>query len=118
MASESQMRANASNALQSTGPRTGEGKAASAQNALTHGLRAAQVLLPEEAPEPLAVLHEHLRCDLQPQGPMEELLFDRIVAGAWRLRRAYLVERGILERGDDKYDLADNQKSFSQLLRH
>lgn len=117
MASELQVRANARNAQRSTGPRTDEGKATAARNALRHGLSGAAVLLPQEDAEPLAALQDALRFDLQPCGPVEELLFDRVVAAAWRLRRAYLVERGVLERGDDQYDFSDNQKSLTQQLR-
>ena len=118
MATEAQMRANADNARRSTGPRTEAGQAAASRNALRHGLRSAGVLLPEEEPESLAALHATLRADLQPQGPMEEVLFERIVAAEWRLRRALLVECGIFERSEHGYDTGDNQKTFTQQLRH
>ena len=117
MASEAQVRANAANAQQSTGPRTEDGKAAASMNALKHGLRTTAVLLPEEDAESLAALHEELRQDLRPNGPMEALLFDRIVSAAWRLRRAYLVERGVFERVKGTYDPADTQPTFTQQLR-
>ena len=117
MASEAQVRANEQNAQQSTGPRTEEGKAASAMNALKHGLRSAAALLPEEDAQALAALHAELRQDLRPSGPMEELLFDRVVGAAWRLRRAYLVERGVFERVKGTYDPSDTQPTFTQQLR-
>ena len=44
MASEAQVRANRLNAQRSTGPRTAEGKAAVAQNAVKHGLLAEQAV--------------------------------------------------------------------------
>jgi hypothetical protein len=117
MATEAQMRANAANAQHSTGPRTEEGKEASAQNALRHGMRAASILLPEEDPALLAELHAELLRDLRPVGSMQNLLFDRMVAAAWRLRRAHLIERGILERTAERYDPGDHAKTFTQQLR-
>ena len=117
MASEAQMRANTNNAQRSTGPRTDEGKAASAYNAMRHGMRAAGVLLPDEDPQPLADLHAELLRDLSPRGSMQRLLFDRIVAAAWRLRRAHVVECGIFGRSEDRYDASNNQSSLEQTLR-
>ena len=108
MATDAQQRANAQNAQRSTGPRTDDGMAAASRNALRHGLCSAQALLPQEDDAPLAALHAALRGDLKPQGPMEELLFERIVAAEWRLRRAMLVECGIFERTDDRYDPGDH----------
>ena len=52
MATAAQIAANRRNALKSTGPRTGAGKAASSRNALRHGLRArTAVVLGENARE-------------------------------------------------------------------
>jgi hypothetical protein len=82
MATEAQIRANTANAQRATGPRTEEGKEASAQNALQHGMRAASILLPEEDPALLAELHAELLRDLRPVGSMQNLLFDRIVVAA------------------------------------
>ena len=45
MASEAQIQANRANAQKSTGPRTAEGKATVAQNAVKHGLRAEQMVI-------------------------------------------------------------------------
>ncbi|MFI5381076.1 MAG: hypothetical protein ACHRHE_17400, partial [Tepidisphaerales bacterium] len=49
-ASAARTAANRRNALKSTGPRTPEGKAKSALNALKHGLTAQSPLLPTEDP--------------------------------------------------------------------
>jgi hypothetical protein len=117
MATEAQIRANTANAQRATGPRNEEGKEASAQNALQHGMRAASILLPEEDPALLAELHAELLRDLRPVGSMQNLLFDRIVVAAWRLRRAHLVERGILERTTELRDPGDYAKTFTQQLR-
>jgi hypothetical protein len=49
--SDKKIEANRRNALKSTGPRTTEGKAAVRLNALRHGLRSEEVLLPGEDEE-------------------------------------------------------------------
>ena len=51
MTSEIQAEANRRNALQSTGPKTEEGIEAARFNALRHGLRSLQTIVPGEAPE-------------------------------------------------------------------
>ena len=48
MASTAQIYANRENSKHSTGPRTPEGKAASSTNATSHGLNAADPVLPHE----------------------------------------------------------------------
>jgi len=93
--SDKKAEANRRNALKSTGPRTPEGKDAVRLNALRHGLRSEEILLPGEDEEALRELDEHLRNELQPVGELENLLVDRIIASYWRLRRAGRVEAGI-----------------------
>jgi hypothetical protein len=118
MATEAQMRANTANAQRSTGPRTDQGKAKSAMNAIHHGMCvAATVLLPEEDPELLMAMTVEMTRDLDPQGPMERMLVDRIITAAWRLRRAHIVECGIFERTDNVYDPGNGAKTFTQFLR-
>lgn len=93
--SEKQRIANRNNARKSTGPRTPEGKAAIAQNHVTHGLCARSLILrddPAESPEQFAALVAGLREHLRPVGRLEELVIDRIAACHWRLRRAYRFE--------------------------
>jgi hypothetical protein len=48
MATHKQITANRKNAQKSTGPRSSAGKTKAARNALAHGLRAAEILLPDE----------------------------------------------------------------------
>ena len=98
MASGKKVEANRRNALKSTGPKTPEGKATVRLNALKHGLRSEEVLLPAEDGEALRDLSESLRAELQPIGELEDLLVDRIVAAYWRLRRLGRVEAGIFAR--------------------
>jgi hypothetical protein len=85
------------NAQHSTGPRTPEGKAAAAQNARTHGLLSRVALLPGEDGDALRALREALVLELAPVGELGVLLADRVIACAWRLRRAQGVEVGVFE---------------------
>jgi hypothetical protein len=94
--------ANRENALESTGPRTPEGKAVSSKNALRHGLLSVEVLLPDEPAEDLEAFRGRLHEALQPEGELEELLFDRIASTAWRLRRVLAVEAGLFTRHEDR----------------
>lgn len=97
---------NRRNALKSTGPTTPEGRAVSRMNALRHGLTAKSVLLPDERAEDFVAFAEDLHADLDPVGALEEVLAERIVAAAWRLRRVLRVEAGVysLELKDDPDD--------------
>jgi hypothetical protein len=88
MATEAQIDANRANAQKSTGPRTAEGKAAVAQNALKHGLMARAAVLQGEEWEEYTSFHENMIQELYPDGLQEEELAERIVGLYWRLRRA------------------------------
>jgi hypothetical protein len=97
MASDKKAQANRQNALKSTGPKTPEGKASVRHNALKHGLLAQEVLLQEEDEEALKELDERLRAELRPEGEIEDLLVEQIVAAQWRLRRMRRVEAGVFD---------------------
>ena len=72
MTSERQKAANRANARHSTGPKTPEGKAVVSRNALRHGLRARDVVLPEEDVDAFEDLLNRVRAELSPVGPIEE----------------------------------------------
>ncbi len=103
MATEAQVNANRANAQKSTGPRTAEGKAAVAQNALTHGLMARAAVLQGEEWEEYTSFHENLIQELYPDGVQEEELAERIVGLYWRLRRAERYQNAVFETLYDKY---------------
>ncbi len=96
MTTQKQIETNRRNSRRSTGPKTRTGKAASKLNALKHGLLAQQVAVRGEDPVEFAGVLESLVDELQPQGPLEEQLVERVAACMWRLRRLYRVEAGIL----------------------
>jgi hypothetical protein len=86
------------NGARSRGPKTEEGKARSAQNALKHGLRAQKYLvLPEEDGAEFAALEAALLAELAPVGTLQTLLARRVAVAAWRLARADRLEAEVLE---------------------
>jgi len=81
------------NGAKSRGPKTPEGKARSAQNALKHGFRAQKyVVLPNEDGAAFEALEAALMEELAPQGALQTVLARRVVAAAWRLERAERLE--------------------------
>jgi hypothetical protein len=92
MSSDRQIEANKQNAQRSTGPRTADGRARVASNALKHGLTGRQIVLPGEDPAEFDSFRSDLMLDLAPQGALEEILAEKIVADVWRLRRIPQLE--------------------------
>jgi hypothetical protein len=81
------------NGARSRGPKTPAGKARSAQNALKHGMRAQQcIVLPGERAAAFEAFAAALLADLAPQGALQTVLAQRIVAASWRLARAERLE--------------------------
>jgi hypothetical protein len=81
------------NGAKSRGPRTPEGKARSAQNALKHGMRAQKcIVLPGERASAFAAFEAALLEELAPEGALQAVLAQRVVAASWRLARAERLE--------------------------
>lgn len=99
MTSQKQIEANRRNARKSTGPKTAKGKARVSRNAIKHGLlsRARDLLVGDESAKELKAFREAMMADLAPEGELECFLADRVVASAWRLRRANRLERDVIE---------------------
>lgn len=99
--------ANRRNALQSTGPKTPEGKNKVRWNALKHGLLSKEVVLKEgdgkENEQEFIALLESLQEGYTPEGPIEEMLIERIAVSYWRLRRAIRFETGMLREQLDSF---------------
>ena len=101
MTTRKQIGANRCNARSSTGPKTAAGKAASAANALRHGLSAAHTfMLPDEDPEEFERLQEHTIADLKPENTLQAVLAQRIVVLLWRLDRAARLEAELFVHGE------------------
>ena len=90
---------NRSNAANSTGPKSAEGKSKSSLNALRHGLTSQVVVMPTE--DLIAYLDQTqtFHDEYQPQGPTEPHLTQTLADCAWRLNRARALENNILTLG-------------------
>jgi len=95
MASLAQILANQANAARSTGPKTAEGKDASRRNALTHGLSAATLVLPDEESAAAAERAAAWASALKPGTPEETWLFEQIVVESLRIDRCQHHERAL-----------------------
>jgi len=93
-----QLAANRRNAQKATGPKTPNGQAVSKMNALKHGILSKEAVVHgrciKESDREFAALHQRFWDELQPAGPVEEMLVDQIVTTHWRLRRAMKAESG------------------------
>lgn len=97
MVSTKQLAANRRNAQKSTGPKTPQGKSATAQNALKHGLRSNRILIASDNPAEFAAHHTALLEEYQPVGPMETILTERIIQLTWRLFRIARIQSGTFD---------------------
>jgi hypothetical protein len=104
MATEAQVSANRANARKSTGPRTPEGKAVAAQNAIKHGLLAREAVVRGEDPGQFELYRQQMLAGLAPAEPAEALLAERIAGLAWRLRRAERVQGASFDVLAEKQD--------------
>jgi hypothetical protein len=96
MATEKQILANQQNAKHSTGPRTESGKRRSRRNAVRHGLTAETVIDTLENAADYKAFERAIKSDYSPQTAIEGQLVSRLASLLWRLRRAVIIESGLL----------------------
>ncbi|MGH6895570.1 MAG: hypothetical protein ACREJ5_03355, partial [Geminicoccaceae bacterium] len=125
--SSARAEASRKNGAKSRGPKSPEGKARSAQNALKHGLRAERFLvLPEEDATEFKAFAAALLVDLAPVGALQAVLAERAVSAAWRLARADRIESELFEEhhiptgtlGLGLIRDGNGTRSFDTLLRY
>ena len=98
MVTEKQIMANRENGKKG-GPKTAAGKAAVRYNAVKHGLLSQQVVLLLDADKnAFAELRDSLMASLNPQGAVEKMLVDIIIASYWRLGRAVKLDTCYVEK--------------------
>jgi hypothetical protein len=98
MATNAQFEANRLNALNSTGPRSVEGKSVSRFNSLKSGLFSKSRLLPGEDPAELEALVQSFRRTWQPVGQHEVELVDAMIQASWTQRRLDRLENELLNQ--------------------
>src|SRR5215510_12975874 len=96
MTTERKIIANQQNAKLSTGPRTESGKRRSRRNAIRHGLTAETVIDTLEDAADYKAFERAIKCNYSPQNAIEGQLVSRLTSLLWRLRRAVIVESGLL----------------------
>ena len=124
------------NGARSRGPITPEGKLASAQSNLKHGLLADAVTIDGECTEAFTALQASLFERLQPEGPIELALVENMVMCRWRQMRLWAMEKSALNhemrkqaaanQGEDKPTraalahraLTDETRSLDNLSRY
>ena len=102
MTTNARIKANRKNAKKSTGPRTEEGKARVAKNALKHGLLARDTVLPGEDPADFDRQLSALEADIQPANSLEFELVRQIADSQWRMRRLTRLETGFIAAAVDE----------------
>jgi hypothetical protein len=130
---DKKLAANRQNALNSTGPKTPEGKKRSSLNALRHGLRAGCLAVPGlERAQDWEVHRRRIIQDLAPVGYLERVLVERAASLLWRLGRVVRYESDMVaiavkkaeERGNDILssvtidDLMGPQLALRQAEKH
>jgi hypothetical protein len=93
--------ANRRNALRSTGPKTGEGVLACKNNALRHGLRAVQAVVPGEDPDAWEAHRAAVVANLRPEGAVELALAEGVALKLWRLGRVARYEAELIADAQD-----------------
>jgi hypothetical protein len=104
---EKHVEANRQNALRSTGPKTHEGVEASKMNAVCHGLRALQTVVPGEDAAEWEAHRDAIVADLDLVGALETALAEHVAVKLWRLGRVVRFEA----------DLIANAQAEDELLR-
>ncbi len=100
------------------GPRTAEGKAVSAMNALQHGYTSKNIIImPGQEPD-FQRLESELLAQVRPEGALEETLFKHLLRDAWTLHRVELRQVEMAQSGLDPLFNPDCEKDFDRLERY
>ena len=112
--SQRRIEANRRNALRSSGPRTPEGKARVASNAIKHGFFAGTARWTLEQHRDFRELHEQLRGELKPLGRLEEYLIAEMALAS--VKTAMMLRYVLDRRSGQKREAVVHEVSPRPLL--
>jgi hypothetical protein len=112
---QNQIDANRVNSRHSTGPKTASGKAASARNAMKHGMTAKKFLTPSESAEEFEALYAARRKLYPPDDAILDRLIRQITLADFRVDRGFEAEANILQQGSLAEVLVQYDKPIKQL---
>ena len=92
MSTPAQIEANRANSQRSTGPRTEDGKRASAANATREGLTSARHIVRPGEEAHYEAMRANLTKELEPEGEFQTQCFEVIVHAAWNIQRCIVLE--------------------------
>ena len=108
--SKKKLEANRRNALKSTGPKSLEGKKQVSRNALKHGLTAEKFVVIGENIKELERFRDRMIEALKPVGIEQEVIAEKIIELAIRLKRIKNIEAGMFNQEILEHE-ADDEKS-------
>jgi hypothetical protein len=112
---DKQLEANRRNALQSTGPTTPEGVEGCKMNAVRHGLRALQTVVPGENADDWEAHRDAIEADLDPHGAVEAALAEQVAVKLWRLGRVVRHEADLIANGQAQDEiLRSHEKTYER----
>jgi hypothetical protein len=119
MATQPQTIANAANAQFSTGPRTGEGKAKSSRNAITHGFTTGVLMIPPADRAEFDAFEKALTEDMKPEGALEMDAMREFRDAAWRLRQIRKCTCDLFDKhNEDPLTHPETAAAIGQLTRY
>ncbi|MCC6586447.1 MAG: SEC-C domain-containing protein [Bryobacterales bacterium] len=93
-----------------TGPRTELGKKTSSQNNRRHGLATANIIVPPQDRPSFDQLEAELRDEIQPDGPLENLAFRRLITANWQMEKCQESEAALRALEPNQQNEANLQK--------
>ena len=115
--SEAKLEANRRNAARSTGPKTDVGKQRSSRNAVTHGLRAENLIMVDEDPQELADRKEAWTASILPRDDVEQSAVDAAVEHEWLRDRARRAQAARIAANIANAGVEEAKRESDEVLR-
>ena len=115
--SEAKLEANRRNAARSTGPKTDAGKQRSSRNAVTHGLRAENLIMVDEDPQELADRKEAWTASILPRDDVEQNAVSDAVDHAWLRDRARRAQAARIAANIANAGVEEAKRESDEVLR-